>query len=322
MSLDFGVRWRAKQVAALDKLIRDRKRSRMQNQSAVPDAAGLCRRTPNRRKMILNRLAQLVVVLLCAASIKWYYSTASVNELRWILAPTTALVELISGMRFEFESHAGYMSSDHTYLIAASCAGVNFLITAFLMLSLGKLWRARARQIPWSFFAGVAVVAYFATLVANTVRISFSLFLRGMHLEFGLTANQMHRFEGIFLYFGFLLLLFLLSDRFGWLSSGERPLSERLQANSRSHRFVLIRRFLLPLLVYYAITLGIPFANGAHDRGSAFLEHSFYVLLTPLLLLLPVITFQFYLEGRVRSERKMDVAAPSLGDYRSRHRAD
>src|SRR6267142_5972898 len=74
------------------------------------------------------RNAQLFVVVLCAAAVKLYYSTASVDQLRWILAPTTFVVGLISGSRFEFESHAGYLNSDRSFVIAASCAGVNFLI--------------------------------------------------------------------------------------------------------------------------------------------------------------------------------------------------
>ena len=60
-----------------------------------------------------------------------HYSTATPDQLRWILAPTTLLVELFSQKSFEFESYTGYMSSDHTFVIAAPCAGVNFLITAF-----------------------------------------------------------------------------------------------------------------------------------------------------------------------------------------------
>ena len=110
-------------------------------------------------------------MLLSAVAFKWYYSTASVNDLRWILAPTTWLVEFISGARFEFESYTGYMSSDRTFVIAASCAGVNFLITAFLMLSLSKLWRDWTQKIAWRFFALVALTAYLTTLVANTIRI-------------------------------------------------------------------------------------------------------------------------------------------------------
>ena len=67
-----------------------------------------------------KQLAQLIVVLLCALTLKQYYSTANVNELRWILAPTTVLVELVSGSRFEFESYAGYINSDRSFVIAAN----------------------------------------------------------------------------------------------------------------------------------------------------------------------------------------------------------
>ena len=231
-------------------------------------------------------VAQLVVVLLGAVAIKWYYSTASVNELRWILAPTTWLVEFISGTRFEFESYTGYMSSDRTFVIAASCAGVNFLITSFLMLSLSKLWRDWTQKIGWSFFALAALTAYLVTLVANTVRISSALTLRRLPLEIGLSDSQLHRFEGIFIYFGFLLLLFLVSEKVSRSGSNE-PAGIRSAAGS------LLRQCFFPLVIYYATTLGIPMVNGAYRQGFEFLEHALFVLATPLLLLLPVITFQF-----------------------------
>jgi exosortase K len=123
-----------------------------------------------RQKFIWNRAAQWVVVLLCAFTLKLYYSTASANQLRWILAPTTAFVELISGGAFEFESYAGYLSADRRFLIAPSCAGVNFLIAAFLMLSIRKLLNARSKNIGWAFIPAAFVIAYVVTLVANTAR--------------------------------------------------------------------------------------------------------------------------------------------------------
>src|SRR6185503_724798 len=160
-----------------------------------------------------NHLVQLIVILLCAVGLKYFYSTTSVNQLRWILAPTTALVEIISGQSFQFESHAGYINSDHSFLIAASCAGVNFLITAFLMLALGQLWRNRSQRLSWKFVPYAALIAYLVTLLANTVRITTALQLRSMRVESGLLSpGQLHRFEGIFIYFGFLLLLYVISD--------------------------------------------------------------------------------------------------------------
>jgi exosortase K len=250
-------------------------------------------------KSNFKRNAQLVVVVLCAAAVKLYYSTASVNQLRWILAPTTFVVELVSGARFEFESYAGYASSDRSFVIAASCAGVNFLITAFLMLSLSKLWRDRAQKVAWIFFPAAALVAYLATIVANTVRIATALRLHRMPLETGwLSPGQLHRLEGIVIYFGFLLLLFLVSEKLS--SKGRR---------SRENTYGLFQRSVFPLLVYYATTLGIPLANGAYRQGRDFWEHSLFVLLTPLVLFLPLAIFRFCRHQRLA---KSDNSAASI----------
>jgi exosortase K len=110
-------------------------------------------------------------------------------------------------------------------VIAASCAGVNFLITAFLMLSLGHLWRNRSQSLSWKFVPFAALIAYLVTLLANTVRITTALQLRSMRVESGLLSpGQLHRFEGIFIYFGFLLLLYVISD---FLSSGDSGLERK-----------------------------------------------------------------------------------------------
>ena len=213
--------------------------------------------------------AQLVVVLLCALALKSYYSIATPDELRWILAPTTALVEVLSGRSFEFESYTGYMSSDHTFVIAVPCAGVNFLLTAFLMIGLRRLWRDRFQGVSWRFLPIAALLAYVSTLVANTTRICVALEIqrRGVEVSW-LTGNQLHRLEGIVIYFGFLLLLFMLLER---MNTGEPR-----------------RLLLFPVLIYYATTLGIPLLNGSY-RQPAFWEHFGFVLVLPLILVLPFV---------------------------------
>ncbi len=225
-----------------------------------------------------NQLAKLLAILLGAFALKHFYSTASVNELRWILAPTTLLVELVSGSTFNFEMHAGYMSSDRSFLIASSCAGVNFMITAFLMLSIAKFWRGK---LAWKLIPAALVISYATTIVANTVRIATALHLQNSQLDIpGLSANQLHRLEGIFIYFGFLLLLFLLSER----------TTDRTAVDNPDNRIGRLG-FILPLLVYYATTLGMPLANAiyGHDfAAKAFLEHSAFVFFAPLALVVPL----------------------------------
>ena len=231
-----------------------------------------------------NRIAQFVVVMVCAFTLKQYYSTASADQLRWILAPTTAAVELMNGASFEFESHAGYMSRDRGFLIAASCAGVNFLITAFLMLSMRKLLVDPSKRTAWGFIPTAATIAYLVTVVANATRISIALLLQGIPAEIGgLSPSQLHRFEGIFIYFGFLLLLFVVSEK----------------ANPEQTSG-LFRHSFFPLLVYYGTTLGIPLASGAYRKGTDFWEHSLFVLMIPLILILPLAVFGFYRQWQFR----------------------
>src|SRR5262249_26245213 len=223
-----------------------------------------------------TRIAQCVVALAGAFALKLHYSTASADQLRWILAPTTALVELVSGVSFEFESSAGYISKERGFLIASSCAGVNFLIAAFLTLSMRKLLGDRSKEVAWGFLPTAAMIAYPATLVANTARITIALLLRQSSMEIGwLNPGQLHRFEGVFIYFGFLLLLCVAG--------------EKMSAEKTSDPF---RRLFLPLLVYYAVALGLPLLNGAYRQGADFRRHALFVLAIPLLLILISLIFR------------------------------
>lgn len=225
--------------------------------------------------------AQLVAVLLCALALKSYYSTATADELRWILAPTTALVEMLSGRSFAFESYTGYMSSDRTFVIAVPCAGVNFLLTAFLMIGLRRLWRARFEGVSWRFLPIAALIAYVATLIANTTRICIALEMQRRAVEVSwLTGNQLHRVEGIVIYFGFLLLLFMLLER---MDSGEPR-----------------RLLLFPVVIYYATTLGVPLLNGSF-RQSAFWEHFGFVMVLPLMFIVPLAMLDWYKRRRLKN---------------------
>ena len=226
----------------------------------------------NRRRMIWG--AQLAVIVLCALALKQYYSTATANELRWILAPTTVLVEFLSGRSFEFESYTGYMSSDHRFVIAVPCAGVNFLIMAFVMLSVRQLWRARFESVSWRFLPITMAVAYVATVIANTVRICVALEIQRRSVEVSwLTDNQLHRLEGVVVYFGFLMLLFVVTER------------------SDSRKMLAV-----PLAIYYAVALGIPLLNGSFHRGVAFWEHFGFVLALPLVLVAGYAGLMFLLQ--------------------------
>ncbi|CAN5374539.1 hypothetical protein BH20ACI2_BH20ACI2_13910 [soil metagenome] len=243
-------------------------------------------------------IIQLFTVVILAGSLKAFYSTANVNEVRWILAPTTYLVELATGERFTFEAYSGYMNDERSFVIAGSCSGVNFLITAFLVLTLGTLLRDGSRNVQWRYFVFAASAAFLTTIVANTVRICIALQMRRADPDLlWLNPDQIHRFEGIVVYFGFLLLLFVVSES---LRAGNRSIS-RVSSSP-------LRSLLFPLVIYYSTTLGIPVANAAYRRTpltTDFREHLFFVFLIPLVLAAILLVVKTVGNRRADSFRRM-----------------
>jgi exosortase K len=193
--------------------------------------------------------------------LKRYYADARVDDLRWILDPTTRVVTALTGVRFEWDAGQGHVSRESLFVIAKVCAGINFLIAAFGMTA----WMLARRAVSAASLAAVLIVslltAYFAAVVVNAARISFALWLAAHPGTAWMTAAQAHRMEGIAFYFGGLLFLYVFLTQF-----------ER-------------RSIATPLVWYYAITIAIPLANGASDNRAAFIEHASFVLILPLALL-------------------------------------
>jgi hypothetical protein len=150
--------------------------------------------------------------------------------------------------------------------------------------------------MPWTFILFAALAAYAATLLANTVRISIALWIQSLPPGSGwLSKTQLHRLQGIFIYFGFLLLLFLVSEAITAVRlEGQNVRVEDQNVIGRAggrKTFGHFSRFVFPLLIYYATTFGIPLLNGAYRQGADFWEHSLVLFAIPLLLVLSVITF-------------------------------
>ena len=140
---------------------------------------------------------------------KHSYSAASARDLDWILAPTAHLVSFVGGHHFVYEAGAGWVDRDVTFIIAPACAGVNFMLAAFLALTLGWLgslqtWRGTGRCLVLA-----AGIAYVATIIINTVRIIIAIAMhRGTIDVSSFDHAEAHRVEGIVVYLGGLCMLY------------------------------------------------------------------------------------------------------------------
>ena len=234
--------------------------------------------------------AALALALLVAFGLKAHYSTAPVDRLGWIMRPTAGFVELCTGLPFEREAGAGYVNREHRVIIAKACAGINFLIMAFCMLTFTLVSRAGTGCRPFLMVAAALAAACAATVIVNGVRIMIALPHAGDAAGNGwLTAEQAHRLEGIVVYFAALTGLYCLA---------------RLVVGARIRPAVAA---FVPLGWYAAMTLGVPLLNGAMRNDPAlFGEHALWVLGIPIFLsgvVLLVSQVACGASGRVRTAR-------------------
>jgi exosortase K len=109
----------------------------------------------------------------------------------------------------------GYLSRERLFLIEKSCAGVNFLIAAFGMLMFAEFHRVASPLSAARLLGASVLAAYVVTVVVNTVRITIAMWLAAHPIARSpLSAADVHRIEGIVVYFGGLVLLYELTQRF------------------------------------------------------------------------------------------------------------
>lgn len=154
----------------------------------------------------------LGVMALLAFGLKKFYQTASVHDLQWILAPTKVVVQGFTGLQFGYDASLGYINQTHQFVIAKSCAGVNFLIIVFCTSVFGFSLKIKTSHWQWLSLPLFLGIAYLFTVLVNAFRIISALLLKGIALPqaLGVGANQLHAFEGIVVYLAFLLLYYLL----------------------------------------------------------------------------------------------------------------
>ncbi len=246
-----------------------------------------------------------VLGLLAAAGLKLHYSGAGPDDLGWILLPTARLVELLAGIRFAREIHAGLIDHGHRIVIGTSCAGINFLTIAFCTLfftfvhRFGKPWR----KLAW--LGACGAVAFALAAGANALRIVAAIRLYGADIYGGwATPERVHRIGGTLVYFTVLLAAYFAVDRIVSRAASRGP---RVRAGGAAEEWApaaTVRAGAAPFFWYALIALGIPLAH-ADARGdrTRLLEHCLQVVpvCLGLLVLVPLVSSGYRrLAGRLR----------------------
>lgn len=178
------------------------------------------------------KICVIASTVLIAWGLKRHYAAARADDLWWILSPVARLVGGMTRTSFALQPGEGYFSRDRLFLIEKSCAGINFMIAAFGMLMVALLHRVGSRFSAARVLTVSLLASYAAAVLVNALRIAIAMSL-GAHPAAlsAFSAADVHRVEGILVYFGGLVLLYELVRR---LDRGVILSGRELNAEARS----------------------------------------------------------------------------------------
>ncbi|MBX2875604.1 MAG: exosortase K [Saprospiraceae bacterium] len=146
---------------------------------------------------------------------KTAYSTAAVQDLTFLLFPSSELVGTFTGTSHVFLVDQGYYNEALNILVNKSCSGFNFWAISFLMSyclieKSAHTWQRNILLLPT-----ILIATYFFTILVNGTRILFSVFLHSSPISMLTEAPPwMHQAEGSFIYLSYLIIAFLSIDYF------------------------------------------------------------------------------------------------------------
>lgn len=226
------------------------------------------------KKSGLASLSIYMSAVFAAVLLRRFYNTADSDALRWILAPVAWWVKFLGGISFEYVAKVGYVSERYRFVIAASCAGVRFLVLTFLMVVFSfthRLATGRKKALWFVFSAGFA---YITTVIVNGVRIVAAIYFPLFLTENGLmpkwlTADRLHTMIGTAVYFSFLFLIYVLA---------EQICIHLFDAARYENEIKCGKKLAVPLFWYAAIVLVIPFLGRIyHKEWSGYLQYAVLV---------------------------------------------
>lgn len=245
-----------------------------------------------------NKIVFSALIVALGITFKWLFAEADADRLDWLLRPASALVSLCTGIPFSRFPGEGYGNEVESILIAPACSGLNFFIILSVTGLCLAVWHLHGlrRTLAWG-ITGLCA-AYAVSLTVNTLRIVLAIGMyKGSGPALPLSAEQLHRVEGVIIYYVCLcFFVMLFSAVLNKIQAGTGPV---IQAQPRPYgvpvdlqnagreqrarpplRISSALKVLLPLFCYLLFTLGIPLLNGATAKApEAFALHCLTVLL-------------------------------------------
>ncbi|MBL7980620.1 MAG: exosortase K [Flavobacteriales bacterium] len=145
-----------------------------------------------------------------AFALKWWYRTATIDELDLLLSPVARMVALLGNTSYELVAGKGYYFPDLNMVIDRSCSGTNFMVIATASFAFLVLKSRNGGCMRPLLALLMLPAAYALTLLTNTGRILCMVALQRVGRAPSALA---HEVIGAAIFLTALVLATLLLDR-------------------------------------------------------------------------------------------------------------
>jgi len=161
-----------------------------------------------------NNLPFYTAAVFIFVLLKFGFRELETNSLLWLLKPVSILVEMFTGLKATYIEQEGFYFGNIDIVINKSCAGYNFGLLCFLMLSGLALNFYHSVFKKTAVLFGSLLIAYCLTVFVNACRILSSITISNINSILPFNESTIHQATGITINLSFLIIIYLVTNYF------------------------------------------------------------------------------------------------------------
>lgn len=164
--------------------------------------------------MKFNNLPTLILAGIIFILAKFWYASAELNDILFLITPTNFFVEIFLGTKSTFQENVGFVFENHQFIINKSCSGFNFWMISFILFTFLTIKNATQRYIILLAIPNALFLAYLLTILANSSRILASVVFQLALLKDSIFSQEvLHEVIGVSTNVTFLILAYLFGEK-------------------------------------------------------------------------------------------------------------
>lgn len=163
--------------------------------------------------MRYKSLFLFITVVLTYVVLKFLFKGVGTDEILFLLKPVNNIFEMLTGSPSIYLKGEGYFHPQLDIIINKSCAGYNFWLLCFMMLTFLLLQKVKRSQIFVVSIPLLLIFSYLITIVVNVSRMVFIIKFKGIAQKIEIIEGDLlHEMQGAFVYLFFLVVIYLSAD--------------------------------------------------------------------------------------------------------------